>query len=132
MGAVGPHTFDGRFLIGDTVDGIIVMWSGAIVDIPAGWHLCDGTEGTPDLRNRFIVCAGDTYRVNGQGGDASHGHDFETSGHEHDIDTGIGIAAGEAYDSTTDSEQDEGSTTIDSNLPPYYALCFIMFIGIEP
>ena len=41
--------------------GIIVLWSGAIVDIPAGWHLCDGNMGTPDLRNKFIVGSGDIY-----------------------------------------------------------------------
>lgn len=37
--------------------GVIVMWSGKIADIPLGWALCDGNNGTPDLRNRFIVCA---------------------------------------------------------------------------
>lgn len=43
---------------------MIVIWSGAIVDIPAGWALCDGNNGTPDLRNKFIIGAGDTYAVN--------------------------------------------------------------------
>jgi len=37
--------------------GVIVMWSGRITDIPSGWALCDGTNGTPDLRDRFIVGA---------------------------------------------------------------------------
>ena len=37
--------------------GLIVMWSGAIAEIPPGWALCDGTQGTPDLRDRFIVGA---------------------------------------------------------------------------
>lgn len=41
--------------------GIICLWGGAIVDIPAGWHLCDGTNGTPDLRDRFVIGAGSTY-----------------------------------------------------------------------
>lgn len=40
---------------------IIVLWGGAIADIPAGWGLCDGTGDKPDLRNRFIIGAGDTY-----------------------------------------------------------------------
>jgi hypothetical protein len=39
--------------------GGIIMWSGALVDIPAGWQLCDGTNGTPDLQNRFILAAGE-------------------------------------------------------------------------
>lgn len=43
--------------------GIVCLWSGAIVDIPAGWQLCDGTNGTPDLRDKFIIGAGDTYAV---------------------------------------------------------------------
>jgi hypothetical protein len=37
--------------------GVIAMWSGSVASIPSGWHLCDGTAGTPDLRNRFIVAA---------------------------------------------------------------------------
>ena len=43
--------------------GTIVMWSGAVANIPQGWTLCDGTSGTPDLRNRFIVGAGSEYAV---------------------------------------------------------------------
>jgi len=41
--------------------GLICLWSGAIVDIPAGWLLCDGNDDTPDLRDKFIVGAGLTY-----------------------------------------------------------------------
>ena len=37
--------------------GVIVMWSGTIATIPTGWYLCNGSNGTPDLRNRFIVAA---------------------------------------------------------------------------
>jgi len=39
--------------------GGIIMWSGS--SIPTGWGLCDGTQGTPDLRNRFIVGSGSSY-----------------------------------------------------------------------
>lgn len=52
--------------------GGIILWSGSIASIPTGWQLCDGTNGTPDLRNRFIVCAGDTYAVNDTGGTAQY------------------------------------------------------------
>jgi hypothetical protein len=41
--------------------GMILIWSGAVGDIPGGWHLCDGTEGTPDLTDKFIIGAGSTY-----------------------------------------------------------------------
>jgi hypothetical protein len=37
--------------------GVILMWSGTIATIPTGWQLCNGTNGTPDLRNKFVVCA---------------------------------------------------------------------------
>lgn len=37
--------------------GCIVMWGGSVSTIPSGWRLCDGTNGTPDLRDRFIVGA---------------------------------------------------------------------------
>ena len=33
--------------------GMIMLWAGAIVDIPSGWHLCDGDAGTIDLRNKW-------------------------------------------------------------------------------
>ena len=51
--------------------GVIVMWSGAVNAVPAGWVLCDGQNNTPDLRNRFVVGAGDTYAVDATGGSAS-------------------------------------------------------------
>ena len=59
--------------------GVIVMWSGSIASVPVGWYLCDGTNGTPNLRDRFVVGAGSTYAVNATGGSAdaavvSHTH----------------------------------------------------------
>ena len=48
--------------------GAIIMWSGSINDIPVGWVLCDGRNGTPDLRDRFIVGAGGSYSVGSRGG----------------------------------------------------------------
>lgn len=48
--------------------GIITMWSGAINAIPDGWLLCDGTNGTPDLRNRFVIGAGGAFAVAATGG----------------------------------------------------------------
>lgn len=48
--------------------GAILMWSGAINNIPVGWALCDGSNGTPDLRDRFVVGAGGSYNVGNTGG----------------------------------------------------------------
>ena len=73
--------------------GIICMWSGESTAIPSGWHLCDGSSGTPDLRDRFIVGAGSTYKVKDTGGEASHklttnempshNHTFTGTSHSH-------------------------------------------------
>lgn len=60
--------FDG--IIG-VPSGVIAMWSGSIASIPTGWALCDGTNSTPDLRDRFIVGAGSTYAVADTGGAAN-------------------------------------------------------------
>lgn len=49
--------------------GLIIWYAGS--DEPSGWYDCDGENGTPDLRDRFVVGAGDTYAVNGTGGAAS-------------------------------------------------------------
>lgn len=46
---------------------IIVLWSGAIVDIPAGWALCDGNNNTPDLRDKFIIGAGGAQAPDAEG-----------------------------------------------------------------
>ena len=48
--------------------GMIMMWSGSIGSIPVGWYLCDGTNGTPNLTDRFVVGAGASYSVGGTGG----------------------------------------------------------------
>lgn len=48
--------------------GGIVLWSGSVASIPSGWALCDGTNGTPNLTNRFVLGAGGTYAVAATGG----------------------------------------------------------------
>ena len=52
--------------------GIIMMWSGSVATIPAGFALCDGSSGTPDLRDRFVIAAGGTHNPGATGGAASH------------------------------------------------------------
>src|SRR5436190_4634054 len=51
--------------------GDIKIWSGATTDIESGWQLCDGTNGTPNLRDKFLVGAGTTYAVAATGGATS-------------------------------------------------------------
>jgi len=60
------------------------MWSGAIINIPAGWVLCDGNNGTPNLKDRFIVGAGLSFSVGDTGGAASQTVGTELAGgHAH-------------------------------------------------
>lgn len=49
--------------------GTILPWYGKSSDIPEGFALCDGTKGTPDLRNRFLVGAGSNYALGDTGGE---------------------------------------------------------------
>lgn len=148
--------------------GVIVMWSGSIASIPTGWLLCNGTSGTPDLRDRFIVGAGSTYAVAATGGSAnaivvSHTHTGTTvsnGSHTHNLSstaafnqvndalspinsiTGddqstsllapsaslqalniLTTAGAHTHTFTTDST---GASGTNANLPPYYALAYIM------
>lgn len=50
------------------IKGMIMIWGGAVKDIPQGWHLCDGTAGTVNLKDRFIVGAGGSYTAGATGG----------------------------------------------------------------
>jgi microcystin-dependent protein len=133
--------------------GLISLWSGAIAAIPAGWALCDGTSGTPDLRDRFIVGAGSTYAVAATGGEAthtlttaempvhSHANTLTDPGHFHTIQPstqGSGGSAGSqgafwtgANTSTnttgiTITNVNAGSGDAHENRPPYYALAYVM------
>lgn len=51
--------------------GTILSWFGQLSNIPSGFAVCDGKNGTPDLRNRFIVGAGDSYNFGDTGGSSS-------------------------------------------------------------
>ncbi|MBA7685416.1 hypothetical protein ES703_93840 [subsurface metagenome] len=81
--------------------GIIVIWHGPIADIPPGWSLCDGTNGTPDLRDRFIIGAGSTYNPDDTGGSLAHNHTFTGDGHFHTMQAGPHIQTGTGRADTT-------------------------------
>jgi hypothetical protein len=135
--------------------GVIVMWSGSIASIPSGWLLCNGSSGTPDLRNRFVVGAGSTYAVAATGGNAnatlvSHTHTATSSvtdpGHQHNTPLGLNeINSGPIWSGSVNASgttlqvnsaftgitvatsiSTEGSSATNANLPPYYALAYIM------
>ena len=81
--------------------GTITSWYGQLKDIPSGWQICDGTNGTPDLRDRFIVGAGSTYALGNTGGEnkvildgtqiGSHYHAF---GYHNSNNTGRFLSTG--------------------------------------
>ena len=51
--------------------GGVILWHGASNAVPKGWAICDGTNGTPDLRDRFVIGAGGKYGLDATGGAAS-------------------------------------------------------------
>jgi len=129
--------------------GGIAMWSGSIGSIPSGWRLCDGGGGTPDLRDRFVVGAGSTYAVAATGGTAnavvvSHTHTAFVAdpGHAHSYDRPgpsnaanppgasgsqpSGSTTGSAFTGISVTNSTEGVSGTNQNLPPYYALAYIM------
>ena len=186
--------------------GGIILWSGAANAIPTGWVLCDGQNSTPDLRNRFVVGAGDSYAVDATGGSAdatlvshthgsgnlgtgnagSHSHSGNTNNtgdhshsgntnntgshqhrwgtddndgasgagnpdangaqswkawtdeqgsHSHNINTNNSGShshyiytnnTGDHSHNVNGSTDSQGSSATGANLPPYYALCYIM------
>jgi len=145
------------------VAGMIMMWSGTIATIPSGWLLCNGSSGTPDLRNRFIIGAhsdssGVAYTTvtgsNTQTGgtkDAivvSHTHTATVTDPQHNHTVSVAnqgsqngsVSGGGSIPTTAGSTlttssastgisvaiSTTGSSGTDQNLPPYYALAFIM------
>jgi hypothetical protein len=101
--------------------GTIAMWSGAIADIPDGWALCDGSNGTPDLADRFIMGVSDGKEPGGQGGAASHAHTIPAGGPFYVVAPFSG-GGGVLVSPVTHTHYMDAS----GHLPPYYRLAFIM------
>lgn len=58
--------------LGNIPIGGIILWSGSINNIPKNYSLCNGSNGTPNLTDRFVIGAGDTYDVGSSGGESTH------------------------------------------------------------
>lgn len=106
--------------------GLIAMWNGSIPSIPTGWYLCDGNNGSPDLRDKFIIGAGDSYDPGDIGGSQSHSHNFASAAHSHSHDGGSHLKAGAGFSKDSTTTIVNGTTNSVINEPPYYALAFIM------
>lgn len=103
----------------------IIIWPLAIGDIPAGYHLCDGTAGTIDMRNFTIVGAGDTYAVGASGGSLTHTHIVNQPSHDHDLPAGADIAAGADFEKLTQAADPDITASTDNHQDPYKAYAFI-------
>lgn len=57
--------------------GAVCLWSGSEATIPGGWALCDGTAGTPNLQDRFVVAEGSSHTYDTTGGASSHSHSVD-------------------------------------------------------
>ena len=123
--------------------GLIAMWSGAVADVPMGWFICDGTNGTPDLEDRFVIHAdadsGGTNDVGDTGGaDEVTLTLTELPAHTHEVETrGAGLGAGTypygpaSTVAGTDATSSDGVETVGSGSafsikPKFYALAYIM------
>lgn len=136
--------------------GGIILWSGALPSLPDSWKLCDGNNGTIDLRDKFIVCSGGLYNTGATGGATTvtlnvneipaHSHEITDPGHSHDVEIPTGVqgqvpsdggqnvskppGAGETSGATTGITINQtGGGGAHENMPPYYALAYIMRIS---
>ena len=118
--------------------GVIMMWSGAVNAIPTGFVLCNGSNSTPDLRDRFVVGAGNSYSVGDNGGSvtATDTVSVSVSGSGTTGNQNWGSGSGQ-YQPTNGWQQSghnhsfsfsgSGSDTVSIDTrSPYYALCYIM------
>ncbi len=167
VGVCTAAKFDGNGII--PIGGII-MWSGTDGDVPSNWALCNGSNGTPNLIDRFIVGRGSAYSSGATGGSThaiipEHTHTATGGNHGHpvrystqtsgavtadasggfilDSSATIDYAANNAAPGNTAGDQigQSGSlamttaqpvgaaSTTNANLPPYYAIAYIMRIS---
>jgi len=128
--------------------GVILMWSGTInvgnpaTDIPTGWYLCDGNNGTPDLTDKFVIHADDDSGGTRDVGDTGGAHEYDLS-HDHTVshdnwgtqDAGAAggrlctntLPSGAPNDCATGSKTtSSGGSATQATIPKFYALAFIM------
>ncbi len=127
---------------------LITIFNGSSVDIPDGWDLCNGSNGTPNLLNKFVTGASTTGEVGNSGGATSHSHSIESAGsHSHSSDeagahthpnqvttsnmliyfkkSDSGLSS-ESHSHVSGSGGSHNHTSgTSSNLPTYYNLCYI-------
>lgn len=105
--------------------GIIFLWYGVIADIPQGWALCDGKNGTPNLRNFFVFGAGLSKNPGDQFVFPMHSHLFAGESHVHTVIGGDAVSLGTDWGRQLWEFPISGKTEFVTVLPPYKALCYI-------
>lgn len=135
-GGVGDTVFLSRCPV-----GAIVIWSGTVNNIPSGWALCDGQDGRPDLRDRFVLGAGPNHAAGETGGAEkvtltidqmpSHKHDFGMTPSPKKVSEnaswyGASLMMNSEDDTFT---METGGSQPHTNMPPYYALYYIIKIA---
>lgn len=119
--------------------GFIGIWSGAADSIPSGWALCDGQDGRPDLRDRFILGGGGTHPVGEASGEEKHTLTVdEMPSHAHIVKSNlnatnknananvVGNVSRTTVWTDTALAQYAGGSQPHNNMPPYYTLCYII------
>lgn len=126
--------------------GSVIMWAGTLETIPTGWHLCDGTEGTIDLRGMFALGAGGTYSLGDSGGSEEvtltlaqmprHAHAatyYIGNGGTNRFYTNSSASAVMRYANSSadisDRTTEDGNSQPHPNMPPYKALYYIQKIA---
>jgi hypothetical protein len=111
--------------------GGIIMWAGLESEIPTGWSLCDGLNGTPDLRSRFVLAAGydagtSQYVVGQSGGNVwVDAGGFAVMQTANSGDPTVGVDSNADGVSTQVMDRNHGH----NYLPSFYALAYLQFKG---
>lgn len=123
--------------------GVIIPYFNTLEKLPADWLLCDGKNGTPDLRNRFVIGAGRNYKFKSTGGEKTVTLDKNTiPNHSHKVfshnpgfgcGSSVGMTAGfpsrdgwPNYESYVSNHNKDRKTEPHNNMPPYYSMFYIM------
>lgn len=121
----------------------VIMWVGTLDTIPPGWHLCDGTDGTFDLRGMFVLGAGGAYNLGDDGGSEEvtltveqmpqHRHTYYSAPISKTVKVSSSTSSTaptitDRYSADQES-QPAGSSQPHPNMPPYKALYYIQKIA---
>jgi hypothetical protein len=119
--------------------GVIAMWADPLATIPEGWAICDGSNGTPDLRGRYVKGSVSPVDVGTTGGSDSHDHGGLTGSTDLQTDTYTGTSSGgcgtgcnatnEGHSHSASHQHGFGPST---NQPAYKEVVFLMNLTGSP